>query len=71
MVLEWSFPAFVIMCAVVRKLYLCLFIVCRDTLKLCKAPELKLVEFARNVDPDEVTHNEPPHLGLHCLPSSF
>ena len=25
------------------------------------------VEFANSVDPDEVAHNEPPHLNLHCL----
>ena len=25
-------------------------------------------EIANNVDPDEVAHNEPPHLDLHCLP---
>ena len=23
-----------------------------------------------NVDPDEVAHDEPPHLELHCLPST-
>ena len=28
-------------------------------------------EFANRVDLDEVAHNEPPHLGLHCLHSSF
>ena len=28
-------------------------------------------EFADSVDPDEVAHNEPPHLDLHCLPSSL
>ena len=26
---------------------------------------------ANSVDPDEVAHNEPPHLDLHCLPSSL
>ena len=26
---------------------------------------------ANNVDPDEVAHDEPPHLDLHCLPSSL
>ena len=30
---------------------------------------MKIVEFANSVDPDEVAHNEPPHLDLHCLPS--
>ena len=27
-------------------------------------------EFANSVVLDEVAHNEPPHLDLHCLPSS-
>ena len=26
-----------------------------------------LIEFENSVDPDEVDHYEPPHLGLHCL----
>ena len=29
----------------------------------------KITEFANSVDLDEVAHNEPPHLNLHCLPS--
>ena len=28
-------------------------------------------EFANSLDLDEVAHNEPPHLDLHCLPSSL
>ena len=36
-----------------------------------KVPKVKIVEFANSVDPDEVAHNEPPHLDLHYLPSSF
>ena len=32
---------------------------------------MKIVEFANNVDPDEVAHHEPPHLDLQCLPSSL
>ena len=32
------------------------------------APEMKIVEFANSVDPDEAAHNEPPHLNLHCFP---
>ena len=31
----------------------------------------KKAEFANSVDLDEVAHNEPPHLDLHCLPSSL
>ena len=27
--------------------------------------KIKIVEFADNRDPDEVAHNEPPHLDLH------
>ena len=30
-------------------------------------PETKISEFANSVDLDEVAHNEPPHLDLHCL----
>ena len=30
----------------------------------------KRAEFAKSVDLDEVAHNEPLHLDLHCLPSS-
>ena len=33
-----------------------------------KAPCVNTVEFANSVDSDEVAHNEPPHLDLHCLP---
>ena len=29
----------------------------------------EIAEFANNVDLDEVAHDEPPHLELHCLPS--
>ena len=28
---------------------------------------LKTVEFANSEDSDEVAHNEPPRLNLHCL----
>ena len=31
----------------------------------------KIAEFAHSIDLDEVAHNEPPHLDLHCLPSSL
>ena len=34
-----------------------------------QVPETKIAEFANRVDLDEVAHNEPPHLDLHCLPS--
>ena len=34
-------------------------------------PETKIAEFVHGVNPDEVAHNEPPRLDLHCLPSSF
>ena len=33
--------------------------------------ETKIAEFANSIDLDEVAHNEPPHLDLHCLPSSL
>ena len=35
------------------------------------ALKTKMVKFANSVDPDEVAHNEPPHLVIHCLPSSL
>ena len=34
-------------------------------------PETKIADFANSVDLDEVAHKEPPHLDLHCLPSSL
>ena len=27
-----------------------------------------MAEFANSIDLDEVAHNEPPHLDLHCFP---
>ena len=30
---------------------------------------MKISEFANSIDLDEVAHNEPPHLDLHCLNS--
>ena len=36
-----------------------------------KLPETKIAEFANSVDLDEVAHHEPPHLDVHCLPSSL
>ena len=30
-----------------------------------------MAEFANSVDLDEVGHDEPPHLDLHCFPSSL
>ena len=32
---------------------------------------MKTAEFINGVDLDEVAHLEPPHLDLHCLPSSL
>ena len=37
----------------------------------CTLTETKIAEFANSVDLDEVAQNEPPHLDLHCLPSSL
>lgn len=33
--------------------------------------EMKIFEFADSADPDEVSHNEAPHLDLHRLPLVF
>ena len=30
-----------------------------------------VAELANSIDLDELAHNEPPHLDLHCLPSSL
>ena len=47
---------------------------------VCKAFQLcinslssreKIAEFANRVDLDEVAHEEPPHLDLHCLSSNL
>ena len=34
-------------------------------------PVTKIAEFANSHDLDEVAHNEPPQLDLHCSPSSL
>ena len=36
-----------------------------------KVPETKIVELVNSVNLEEVAHDEPPHLDLHCLPSSL
>ena len=36
-----------------------------------QVPGTKIAKFANSVDLGEVTHNEPPHLDLHCLPPSL
>ena len=36
-----------------------------------QVPETKIAEFANSVDLDEMGHDEPPHLDLHCFPSSL
>ena len=54
-------------CFLVTKISLCkiLLLYC-----MFNSLEMKIAEFANSVDLDEVAHNEPPHLDLHCLPSS-
>ena len=37
--------------------------------KVFKYQRRKKAKFANGLDLDEVAHNEPPHLDLHCLPS--
>ena len=32
---------------------------------------MKIAEFVNSIDLDEVAHDEPPHLDLYCVPSSF
>ena len=36
-----------------------------------KVPNRTIAELANTVDPYETAHNEPSHLDLRCLPSSF
>ena len=38
---------------------------------MLKVPDMKVAEFAKMIDPDEVAHIEPPHLDLHYLLSSL
>ena len=38
---------------------------------LSTVPETKIAKFAHSIDLDEVAHNEPPHLDLHCLNSQY
>ena len=33
----------------------------------CKHSKCQIL--ANTIESDEVAHNEPPHMGLHCLPS--
>ena len=50
----------------IRRICFYMFIHHRYLLTL-SVPETKIAEFANCVDLDEVAHNEPPHLDLHCL----
>ena len=38
---------------------------------ILSVPETKIAELANSIDLEEVAHYEPPHLDLHCLPSSL
>ena len=38
---------------------------------MVRTPEMKTVEFATSINPDEVAHNELPHLDLCSLPSTL
>ena len=31
-------------------------------------PETKIADFANSINPDEIEHNQPPHLDPHCFP---
>ena len=43
-----------------------------EIVKLFKCvPGTKITEFSNSVDLNEVAHNEPPHLDIHCLLSSL
>ena len=47
-----------------------MLLTCLNLLTL-QIPVTKIAEFANSVDLDEVAHHEPPHLDLHCWPSSL
>ena len=32
---------------------------------------IHVADLVNSAEPDDVAHNEPPHLGPHCLPSSL
>ena len=49
----------------------CLLSFMRFSGLILQVPATKIAEFANSVDLDEVAHNEPPHLDLHCLPSGL
>ena len=51
----------------------CVYVTYTDNLTFnsVSSSEMKIDEFANSVDLDEVAHNEPPHLYLHCLHSSL
>ena len=36
-----------------------------------QVPGTKIAELANSVDLDDVAHNEPLHLDLHCVPASL
>ena len=39
--------------------------------EVLQVPATKIADFANSIDLDEVAHNEPSHLDLHCLPCSL
>ena len=43
----------------------------KTTMQQQQQPETRIAEFANSVGLDEVAHDEPPHLDLHCLPSGL
>ena len=46
-------------------------IMCQESSLTLKVQETKIAEFANSVALIEVAHHEPPHLDLHCVPSSL
>ena len=43
----------------------------KKKLNLQSLNKMKIAEFANSADLDKVAHYKPPHLDLHCLPSSL
>ena len=42
-----------------------------SNLSLVNVIFVSALEFASSIEPNDVAHNEPPPLYLHCLPSGF
>ena len=79
------FHEFVLWMFLSQQVQLCLTGCPKGTVYICPLPtgnfffqfntlsarDKKKGKFAHSIDRDEEAHNEPPHVDLHCLPSSL